>query len=285
MHLPLLPLGLATLAHAASGGTPTGTGPHPATWTTHPSLPSHVVYAPASPPSSLRLPVLIWGQGACSFNANTFDAFLKEVASHGIFILSNGLPNGPENPNGLAQTSNPDPSLHLAGLDWVTAHAGKGEFAQVDGSRVAVAGMSCGGIQSYAVQHDPRVTAIGIFNSGIKNQTEEALSLADGIRKPIFWFLGGPTDVAYPNGERDYTRVPKGTPKWKGNLPVGHGGDYGKKDGGKFAAAACRWLRWVLRGEGEDVRGYFEGTGNGTARGDGWDVVFEALDGIKVDKY
>jgi hypothetical protein len=49
--------------------------------------------------------------------------------------------------------------------------------------------------------------------------------------------------VAYVNGERDFTKVPRAMPKWKGNLPVGHGGDYGKKDAAKFAVAASHWAR------------------------------------------
>lgn len=174
----------------------------------------------------------------------------------------------------------PKPTLHYEGLDWVTAHAGKGNFSHVDGSRLAVAGMSCGGIQSYAVQHDPRVTAIGIFNSGIKNQTTESITLADIITKPIFYFLGGPTDVAYPNGERDYRRLPKSTPKWKGNLPVGHGGDYSKPNGGKFGQAATHWLQRVLRGN-TSASTYFRGIGEGTVTGTGWDVVYESLDALK----
>lgn len=140
---------------------------------------------------------MVWGQGGCSFNGNSFDLFLKEVASHGFFILSNGTPNGPFNPDFIWETDNPQTRLHMAGLDWVTTHAGKGKFKQVDGSRVAAAGMSCGAIQAYAVQHDPRVTAVGIFNSGLMNVTH--LDWPSTITKPFFMFLGGPTDIAYTN--------------------------------------------------------------------------------------
>ncbi|KAK0614439.1 hypothetical protein B0T14DRAFT_309274 [Immersiella caudata] len=261
-----------------------GTGPYSAEWTQDPTAPNHVIYAPSELPAGLRLPVLIWGQGACSFNALTFDAFLKEVASHGVFILSNGTPNGPANPDGMAEASYPNPVLHNEGLDWVTKHAGKGNYSHVDASRLAVAGMSCGGIQAYAVQHDPRVTAIGIFNSGIRNQTEEAMSLADRITKPIFYFIGGPTDIAYPNAERDYTRLAKTTPKWKGNLPVGHGGDYHLENGGEFGVAASNWVKWVLRGDWRSSE-YFTGSAPGSAKRTGWDVVFESLEDLKLESW
>jgi hypothetical protein len=124
------------------------------------------------------------------------------------------------------------------------------------------------------------VTAIGIFNSGIKNQTQEAITVADRIVKPIFFFLGGPTDVAYPNGERDYARLPKTTPKLKGNLPVGHGGDYSKPNGGKFAQAASHWARWVLRGD-TSASGYFTASGPNSANGTGWEIVYESIDALK----
>ncbi|KAK4442022.1 Alpha/Beta hydrolase protein [Podospora aff. communis PSN243] len=271
---------LAVTGTAAAAGT----GPYSASWTQDPTAPNHVIYAPSEPPAGLRLPVIIWGQGACSFNATTFDAFLKEVASHGVFILSNGTPDGPANPDGMAETSYPNPVLHYEALDWVTAHAGKGKYSHVDSSRLAAAGMSCGGIQAYAVQHDPRVTAIGIFNSGIKNQTEEAMSLADRITKPIFYFIGGPDDVAYPNAERDYTRLPKTTPKWKGNLPVGHGGDYHLENGGQFAVAASNWAKWVLRGDWRASE-YFTGSAPESAKRTGWDVVFESLHDLKLENW
>ncbi|KAK5659451.1 hypothetical protein OQA88_652 [Cercophora sp. LCS_1] len=137
---------------------------------------------------------------------------------------------------------------------------------------------------AYAVQHDPRVTAIGVFNSGIKNETEFAKSLADRITKPIFFFLGGPTDVVYPNGERAYARIPKGTPKWKGNLDVGRGGDYSRPNCGKFAVAASNWLKWVLRGN-SNVAPFFTGSGHGTAAGAGWVVEHRDLENIKVSSW
>jgi hypothetical protein len=47
---------------------------------------------------------------------------------------------------------------------------------------------------SYRVWDDKRVSAIGIFNSG-----EFQLNRAKVVDKPIFYFLGGSGDVAYPN--------------------------------------------------------------------------------------
>ncbi|KAK1753025.1 hypothetical protein QBC47DRAFT_404387 [Echria macrotheca] len=260
-----------------------GTGKYSASWTTDPSLPDHVLYAPTNPPAGLKLPVIAWGEGACSFNGLDFQKFLIEVASYGVFIIANGSPTGGENVNGMAETSYPNATAHRVAIDWVTKVAGTtgGKYANVDASRLAAAGMSCGGIQSYAIGWDPRVTAIGIFNSGIKNLTD--VDWPKNITKPIFYFLGGPTDIAYENGERDYTVLPATTPKWKGNLPVGHGGTYNQTNGGKFGVAAVHWARWLLRGD-KSAATWFTGNGTGTARGDGWSVAYQSLDLMKIDK-
>ncbi|KAK0611306.1 hypothetical protein B0T14DRAFT_594434 [Immersiella caudata] len=249
-----------------------------ASWTTDPTLPSHVIYAPTNPPATLKLPVLVWGQTGCTYNGRVFDAFLTEVASHGILILSNGTPNGASNPNGIAETQNPNTTLHRTAMDWVTKNAGTGKYAGVDASRLAVAGQSCGGMQALFVSPDPRVTAIGIFNSGVINAADP---LPSKTTKPIFYFLGGPTDIAYTNGERDYTVLPASTPKWKGNLAVGHMGTFSQANGGKFGVAGSNWAKWLLRGN-VTAAAYFTGSGPGTAQGDGWATVSQTLDGIKV---
>lgn len=163
-----------------------------------PSLPRHTIFAPTNPPANLKLPVLVWGQTGCTNNGTVFRLFLEELASHGVFIISNGTPNGPGNPNGIAETTNPNATLHKEGIDWVSKVAGTpGNYSAVDASRLAVAGQSCGGTQAYAiVNKDPRITAIGIFNSGMINATD---TTPDSVKVPIFFFLGGPTDIAYAN--------------------------------------------------------------------------------------
>ena len=165
---------------------------------TDPSLPRHTIFAPTNPPSTLKLPVLVWGQTGCTGNSLVFQTFLQEVASHGVFIIANGVPNGPGNPNGVADTTDPNPALHKEAMDWVSASKG-GNFSYsgvVDPSRIAVSGQSCGAAQAYAIVTDPRVTAIGIFNSGIIKAEDPTPGL---IKVPIFYFLGGSTDIAYVN--------------------------------------------------------------------------------------
>jgi len=82
-------------------------------------------------------------------------------------------------------------------------------------------------------------------------------------------------------GERDYTELQASTPKWKGNLPVGHGGTFSQVNGGKCGIAAVRWTQWMLRGN-TTASEWFSGKGPGTAQGDGWSVVSGSLGAIEV---
>lgn len=85
-----------------------------------------------------------------------------------------------------------------ASLEWVTANGGKGDYASVDPTKIAVSGQSCGGLEAYDLRADSRVSTIGIFNSGQLN-ANDSNTVAGSITKPIFYFLGGSTDIAYAN--------------------------------------------------------------------------------------
>jgi hypothetical protein len=79
-------------------------------------------------------------------------------------------------------------------------------------------------------------------------------------------------------GESDYKLIPAATPRWKGNLNVGHFGTYCHKQGGSFGHGGAHWWRWTLRGDDRGKQ-YFTGSG---ARTDGWQAVSGALENVKV---
>lgn len=95
----------------------------------------------------------------------------------------------------------------------------------------------------------------------------------------MFYLLGGPTDVAYPNGERDYASLPRGTPAWKGNHELGHSAAFDVPDAGIPGIVGRRIMQWVLRGDAQAKR-WFVGAGPG-AIGVG-DVEYKNLKGIKI---
>ena len=82
-------------------------------------------------------------------------------------------------------------------IDWAVKNSGKGNYTHLDVSRIAVAGQSCGGLEAYSAGVDKRVGMYGIFNSGGNLMGTVTGGVATAIIKPVFYFLGGPTDVAY----------------------------------------------------------------------------------------
>lgn len=108
-------------------------------------------------------------------------------------------PDPPTSTNSSGSLPGENPAAMTAAIDWVHSNAGQGEWAHVDASRIGTWGQSCGGLEAYAAGlNDSRVSHLGIFNSG--ELTEQASEeIAGSLTKPVFYILGGPSDVAYPN--------------------------------------------------------------------------------------
>lgn len=199
------------------------------------------------------------------------------IATGPIYIDPETYPvdDSPLDPNSLGE----NPGALTAAIDWVHAHAGKGGWTHIDASRIGVWGQSCGGLEAYgAGVDDPRVGHLGIFNSGQLNASASE-GVAGRLSKPVFYLLGGPEDVAYPNGERDYASLPEGTPAWKGNHGLGHSTAFDMLNAGIPGVVGRHILQWVLRGDARAGR-WFIGDGPG-AIGVG-DVEYKSLEGIKV---
>jgi dienelactone hydrolase len=138
------------------------------------------------------MPVLVWGEGACSANGLAVGNFLAEIASHGIFVIASGAPNG--------QGSTTSQWMKDS-ISWAVSNGGKGKYTAVDSSRIAAAGWSCGGLEAYDMSQDSRVSHLGIFSSG-QQSDQASRNVAPNIKKPIFFFLGGSSDIAYQNVRR-----------------------------------------------------------------------------------
>ncbi|CZR67306.1 uncharacterized protein PAC_17205 [Phialocephala subalpina] len=256
-----------------------GTGPYPASFLSSPTLLNHTIYQPKHIPHGMKLPVLVWSNGGCISSGVIMYPFLVQLASQGIIVIVNGAPG---NVTATYDSFGPGPRttyhMLIEAMDWATANAGKGNWTHMDTRRIGVAGQSCGGIEAYSAGADPRATVIGIFNSG-GNLTGKATILPSSIMKPIFYFLGGPTDIAYKYGEADYKNLPTNTPAWKGNLPIGHAGTYNEVNGGKIGVAASYWVDWVLRGN-SSAKSWF--TSNTSSTAAGWDVTSKNLQKIHL---
>ena len=73
------------------------------------------------------------------------------------------------------------------------------EYPFLESARIAVAGQSCGGVEAITVANDTRIGALGVFNSGLLTEAESKTVVSAIKGKPVFYFLGGSTDIAYVN--------------------------------------------------------------------------------------
>lgn len=141
----------------------------------------------------------------------------------------------------------------LEAMDWLTAQntdPSSEYYHKLDLEKVAAIGQSCGGAQALAVGHDPRIKTCVIMNSGIGDMTMQGFS-AQGLASlhtPMFYLIGGPTDSAYPNSEKDYQRI-ENLPIVRINTHDGHLGTYYERHGGAYAIAVRKWLDWQLKGD------------------------------------
>jgi len=228
-----------------------------------PSLSRHTVYRPASLPAE-NLPIVSWGNGGCGANGLSAAEFLAEIASHGYLVIANGDPNG--------SGSDPDNgSTHISAIDWATEQGAdpcSPYFNHVDEEAVAVMGYSCGGLMSLNAAGDPRLSTVVAMNSGLINPNPNVYA---SMHTPVAYFNGGPSDIAYENGRRDYQSI-NNVPVYLANLPVGHGGTYNDDNGGEFAKVGVAWLNWHLKGDQSATgRGMFFGTSCGIC-GTNWTI-------------
>lgn len=298
---PLQPVGII--------GAPAGTGPLPAVAESREDLRSHTIYRPEQLPDA-PLPVLVWGNGGCSDNGLSHAAFLREVASHGYYVIALGYPRNEPVPRGAnAQPPAPpaagaparrgqiggggelplDPNetdaTVVAQMDMALAWAyAMNELSNselhghLDMTRIAVAGHSCGGLQSIKYAADPRIKTAMIFDSGVYNvpggMSRVKVSKFDlhAIHSPIAYITGGPSDQAHPNALDDASRI-KHVPVFLGWLPVGHGGTFAQPNGGDWAKIAVNWLDWQLKGETEAGK-WFQGKACGYCTEGNWTVEY-----------
>jgi dienelactone hydrolase len=290
--------------------TPLGTGPFKAIMEVDPTLAKHTVYRPndISSVGSAKLPIMAWGNGACSANGNSFRVFLTEIASYGYLIIAIG-PIGPDKaqfpptmePNrgaapagargagtpegrapqegaaggrgpakpavGRGVTSTPPTTTAqlIEAIDWAIAEnsrQGSRYYGKLDTTKIAVAGMSCGGVQAIEASVDPRIKTTIVANSGLiteptmmtgsgKPVPKESLNL---MHAPVLYMSGDESDIAFANANDDFEKInhiPVFRAYQKG---VSHGGTYHSADGGTFGKVALAWLNWQLKSDKEAAK-------------------------------
>lgn len=257
-----------------------GSGPYSALMVSEATLPTHTVFRPkdlSAFTKKNKLPIIAWGNGACANSPWEHVNFLSEVASHGFLVVAIGpMPQEGEKGSGKSTSAQ-----LLDAINWATAQNADKQspyYNKLDVAKIAVSGMSCGGLQTLEVAGDPRVSTVVVCNSGILSNPGSGMSGMPSLTKdqlgklhtPTLYMLGGEKDIAYNNGMDDYKRI-NHVPVFMANMDVGHGGTYRQPHGGEFARVATAWYQWQLKGDSAAGK-LFTGEPAGLAQSPTWRI-------------
>lgn len=243
-----------------------GSGPYKVIMKEEPTLQAHTVFVPQDLTVFNKkhpLPVLVWGNGACTNSPWEHFKFLNEIASYGFIVVATGYIPMEEKPyEGPMSTT----QQQIESIDWVEAQnedPASPYYQKIDVKNIAVAGMSCGGLQTLYNCADPRIKTLMVCNSGLFNEQNKGEAKGgmpmppkeklQEIHTPVIYILGGEKDIAYNNGMDDFHRIHH-VPACAVNFPVGHGGTYRQPHGGEFSVVALAWLQWQLKGDKEAAK-------------------------------
>jgi hypothetical protein len=266
--------GTCTASKAVSANA-SGSGPHQVTVETNsdPGIKEGTIYRPTDLNGAEKYPIFVWGNGACSQDGLSNTAAMAEIASHGYFVVADGTPKGSGSRSQTSDWVTMGKPL-LAYVSWAIAENGKSCSAyhdSLDTTKIASNGFSCGGLMSEGTAGDPRMTSVGITSSGLTSADQ---AFYKTVHTPVLIILGGTSDIAYDNGERDYDSLAAlGIPIMLFSKNIGHGGDLTSSHGGDFTKINLAWLNWRLKGdEGASGKGVLVGAGCSYCSNGAWEV-------------
>ena len=291
---------------------PLGTGPYKAIMSEEQGLSAHVAYYPGdiSKLGNKKMPIIVWANGSCLYAGNRYRQYLTEIASHGYLVISGG-PIGPkelevgpqENPAvrrpGSAATGTPttapanpgatpaEPRVTVAmlkeAIDWAIKQNGDptSRFnARLDTTDIVVMGHSCGGgLAIQTATQDSRVSALGVWHSGLGLARGSDPSVLDKLRLPVLLISGTEDlDSAYTNAKSTFERI-NNSPVfygWRDDLE--HIGTFGAANGGELGLITVKWLEWQTRGNTEAAR-LFKGAACSLCKDPAWHIQKKRIDG------
>ncbi|MBN2194977.1 MAG: alpha/beta hydrolase [Polyangiaceae bacterium] len=248
-----------------------------------PGIACGTIYRPADLGGDEKYPIFVWGEGACTRNGSSNSGAMSEIASHGYFVVADGPPGGGGNCESIGMSSDVEGMAKplLAYITWAIAENDKpcsAYYQSLDTTKVAANGFSCGGLMAEGTAGDPRMTTWGITSSGMTTPNQ---AFYQTVHTPVLVILGGPSDVAYENGERDYDSIAAlGHPIMLFSKDIGHGGDLGGPSGhgGDFTKINLAWLNWWLKGDEEATgKGVLVGSGCTYCTDSAWEVKSDNL--------
>ena len=260
-----------------------GSGDYKAIMKEEAGLEAHTVFVPQDLSAFSKknpLPVLVWGNGACTNSPWEHFKFLNEIASHGYLVVATGFIPVEEKPyQGPMSTT----QQQIESIDWAisqNADPSSPYYEKIDVKNICAAGMSCGGLQTLYNCADPRIKTMMICNSGLfkesnRGQAKGGMPMPEKaklkeIHTPVIYILGGKEDIAYENGMDDFHKI-NHVPACAANYPVGHGGTYRQPHGGEFTVVALAWLDWQLKGDKQAAK-MFKGKDCLLSKREGWTI-------------
>lgn len=202
-------------------------------------------------PSQDILPLMLWGNGGCSIDGTSYSEFLETIASHGFLVMTTVAIDGEE-------TRQQNAGDLLTAIAWAEAEnerAGSPLKGKIDTNQIAVMGQSCGGFLSVELGGDPRVTAIGVFNSGVTAAVPNSPfastdDLAD-LHGPVFFINGAEVDFMMEASHDNFEMVNHLPTFYGARDNAGHTATMYHPGGGEFANVASNWIKYHFKGDQE----------------------------------
>ncbi len=243
------------------------------------------------------LPVLVWANGGCVKDSESYRGFLTTIASHGFLVLTTTVLDfeAQGRPamllvDGAVQVQVPPEALRGA-LDWAEAEARRESsplYGKIATDSMAVMGQSCGAMSAVVLGSDPRVDTIGLLNgSGIAPTppvplpdpprtpfpTLEALA---NLLGPVLVVNGHEADFVMAESANTYDAIDYVPAFYGARRDAGHLGTFEHPGGGEFANVVSNWLKWTLNGD-EAAGEMFLGEDCGLCGNTNWEVRSKRL--------
>lgn len=214
-------------------------------------------------PKKDTLPVVVWGNGGCAMENARVIGFFETVASHGFLVVTTTAAPGVRGTATAATLT--------SAIDWAAAEDkrdGSPLKGKIETSKVAVMGQSCGGMLSVEVGADPRVTTIGVFNSGARGDMN---ALVGALHTPVLLVNGGERDPLMGLSHDTFNAITKLPAFYGVRDNAGHTATMEHPGGGEWANVAWNWAAWQLKGD-KQAKKLFVGKNCGLCTNETWQV-------------